>query len=336
MQVAARPPLRRLVALDRMIREARFPNARSAASELEVHERTIHRDLEFLRDSLGAPLAFDHKRNGYYYSARDFALPFVRVTEGELVALFLAERLLQEYRDTPYAADLASTFRKLTSGLDGELSVDMAHLDSAISFRRQPVAPGDADRFRLLTRAVRQGRQMELVYWTASRDQGSRRVVDPYHLASVDGCWYLVAYCHTREEVLMFVPSRIRSMRETGARFERPADFRIADYLDVGFRVLRGDGQLRTVRLRFGPEAARYVREKTWHPSQKLKERKNGGLEMTLQVSDLLEVRRWVLSWGAQCEVQQPEELRTAVVDELRKTLSAYFAPAGAAEEARR
>src|SRR5436305_13295802 len=58
MKIATRPSLRRLLALDRMLREERYPNAPTAAAALEVHPHTIHRDLEFLRDSWGAPLEF--------------------------------------------------------------------------------------------------------------------------------------------------------------------------------------------------------------------------------------------------------------------------------------
>ncbi len=53
MNLASRPPLRRLVLLDQMLRRQEYPNARSAARDLEVCERTVHRDLDFLRDSWG-------------------------------------------------------------------------------------------------------------------------------------------------------------------------------------------------------------------------------------------------------------------------------------------
>src|SRR5262245_31584839 len=107
MNTASRPPLRRLLALDRMLREGRYPNARAAATELEVTARTIHRDLVFLHDSWGAPLAFSHAQNGYYYRDPDYALPLLRLSKGELVTLFLAERLMQQYQDSPFARDLA-------------------------------------------------------------------------------------------------------------------------------------------------------------------------------------------------------------------------------------
>jgi predicted DNA-binding transcriptional regulator YafY len=324
VEIASRPPLRRLLMLDRMIRAGDYPNARSAGKVLEVHPRTVHRDLEFLRDSLEAPLAFCHRHNGYYYSNPYYAFPLLHLTEGDLVALFLAERALEQYRGTPYAADLAAAFAKLTAALPDRVTIDLNHLRDAYSFRQRGTDAGDADRFRQLARATRAGLQLELVYWTASRDDTCRRVVDPYHLASIDGDWYLVAYCHLREDVRMFAPGRIRSLRETGERFERPADFRIADYLDAGFRSVRGSGPLQRVKLHFHPESARYAREKVWHPSQVLEEQPDGSLVFTMEVTHLLEVKRCVLSYGAACRVLEPLELRREVMEEIQRMEAAY------------
>ena len=122
----------------------------------------------------------------------------------------------------------------------------------------------------------------------------------------------------------MFAPGRIRSVRETGERFERPADFRIEDYLDGSFRAMRGDGEPRRVRLRFTAEAARWVREKQWHPSQKTRERPDGGVELTMRLTHLQEVKRWVLGYGPACEVLEPEDLRAEVYDAVRRMLRIY------------
>lgn len=324
MKVASRPPLRRLVALDQMIRRGRYPNAYTAARDLEVNRRTILRDLDFLRDCWGAPVEFSRQHNGYFYRDPDYPLPLYRLTEGELIAFFLAERLMQQYRDSPFAKDLATAFRKLTAALPDQVSIDLSHLDEGFSFRSKPAKNGDVERFRQLTRAIRAGRQLELVYWTASRDVTCRRAVDPYHLASVAGEWYLVAFCHMREDVRMFVPGRIRSLKETGERFERPPDFSIAAYLDATFTIVRGKGPPRTIKLRFAPEAARYIREKEWHPTQKIVDLLDGSLILTLKVSHLLEVRRLALHWGADCEVLAPTELRKQVQAELRRGLEHY------------
>lgn len=323
MDVLCRPMLRRLLTLDRLLRAGKYPNAVSAARTLEVCTKTVHRDFEFLRDSLGAPLAFCHERNGWHYTDADYRLDLPRLSEGELVALFLAERLLQQYRDTPFAQDIATLLQKVTAALDETVSFDLTQMES-ISFRPLSVAVADAERFGELTRAVRNGRQLRLSYWSASRDAVTERVVDPYHLTSLGGDWYLIAWCHRRREVLMFAPGRIRALHETGAHIERPADFSIENYLGHSFRALRGDGKTHRVRLRFSPAAARYVRERTWHPSQRLASNRDGGLILTFKVGHLLEVKRWALSWGSDCEILEPPELRREVHDELRRMLQCH------------
>jgi len=171
---------------------------------------------------------------------------------------------------------------------------------------------------------VRDGRQLELLYWTASRDETNRRVVDPYHLTAVDGDWFLVAYCHLREDTRLFAPGRISELRETGERFERPADFCIEDFLAPRFRKVRGSGPAQEVRLRFSPLAARYIRERVWHPTQELHEEADGGLVLMLRVNHLVEVKRWALWWGAECEVLGPEELRSLMRQEIGRMLGKY------------
>ena len=103
-----------------------------------------------------------------------------------------------------------------------------------------------------------------------------------------------------REEIRMFSPRPIRSLRDTGQTFGHPADFRCEDYLDAGFRKMRGDPQ--QVRLRFAPFAARFVRERTWHKSQKIETHADDSLTLTFTASCLDKLKRWVLSWGADCE----------------------------------
>ena len=82
----------------------------------------------------------------------------------------------------------------------------------------------------------------------------------------------------------MFAPGRIRALEVTGATFEPPADFRIDDYLARSFAVMRGaEGEVHRVRLHFSGEAVRYVRERTWHPSQAVEDAPVGELILTLR-----------------------------------------------------
>lgn len=317
MRLLNRPALVRMAKIDAEIRAGRRPNATTLAKLLEVNPRTIQRDLGCLRDQLGAPIDYDIHRRGFFYTDATYRLALPQISEGECLALFLAERLLQQYRGLPCTADLRRLFQKITTLLPDGISLHVDQLSQAYAVHTQSADPGDADRFRALVRAIERGRQLDLLYWSASRDQTVRRVVDPYHLALVENEWYLIGHCHLREDVRMFAPSRIRELRETGTLIERPPDFRITDYLDAGFRKMRGAGPAQTVRLRLAPTAARFVREKTWHASQKIDEEPDDGLVLTMRVNHLAEVKRWVMSFGAECEVLVPDELKQDIISEI-------------------
>jgi predicted DNA-binding transcriptional regulator YafY len=247
-----------------------------------------------------------------------YRLPFLQLTEGELVALFLAEQLLRQYRGTPYGLDLARIFKKLTAALDDPIDVDTQRLSEAISFRATAPAVFDVSILRTLITAIVQRRRLVIDYWTASRDAQSRREIDPYHLTSCDGQYYLIAYCHMRHALRQFVPGRIRGIELTETLFTRDDSFQVDAYLADSLSIFRGDDSARhSVRLRFTGTAVRYVRERLWHPDQQLETTPDGDLLVRFEVSHLREVERLVLTWAPDCEALEPPELRESVAKAL-------------------
>lgn len=325
MHTATRFPIERYAAIDRAIRSGRHPNARSIARELEVSPRTVQRDIERLRLHHGAPIAYVPERHGYAYTDPNFRLACSDLTEGELLALLLAERVLQQYRGTPYAEVLAAAFARLSAGLDARVTIDLSHLGGLQSFRTTAPADIEPGRFETLLAAIRDRRRLEFAYWSASTGRQASRRVDPYHLASVDGQWYLIGYCHDRKAVRMFAPGRIRGELVVGPPFEAARDFNLDAYLAGAFAVVRGDGPGRhVVRLRFTGEAARLLRDRRRHPSQRVERSTEEELILAFELADLREVARWALSWGGDCEVLEPPELRDRVSSELKRALLSY------------
>lgn len=321
MRTATRFALERMLALDRSIRAGEYPNSVTFAAGIEVDPRTVQRDIEFFRDRLGAPLVFDRDRNGYAYADPDYRLSFLELGENELIALFLAESIMKRFLGTPYAGYLASACRKIAVGISARTAGDLA---AAYSFRVSAASTLDPTMARALAEAIRQRSCLELRYYSASSGEETDREVDPYHIANVDGDFYLVAFCHARQGIRMFSPARIRSARPTGATFEPPVDFDIEDYMAGSFAVLRGEGETHHVRLRFSGAAVRYVRERTWHPSQSIEDQLDGSLVLSLKLGHLREVERFSLSWGADCRVLGPESLRDLVAQGLALAASQY------------
>ena len=198
MYHAARPPMVRMMVIDQEVRGRSWPNAAKLSQRLEVNERTVRRDIAYLRDQLHAPIEFDREHNGYFYTEPSYRLPFLQFTQGELVAFVLAERMIRPFRGTPFESDLKHAIAKLGAMLPGGVSIRLEAIAGYLSVLPAVSSSYDPESFGALSTAVVNRGQVEMVYWTASRNETTRRVVDPYDLALVDGDWYLVGYCHER------------------------------------------------------------------------------------------------------------------------------------------
>lgn len=316
----SRPPLERMLRIHQALQSGGFPNASKLASEIEVATKTIHRDIEFMRDRLNLPIEFNPAKNGYFYTGEVSAFPTMQITEGELFALVVAEKALQQYRGTSFEKPLLSAIKKMEQALPETISLNLADIGQTISFRTRAEPILDLKIFDVLAKAVSQRQQLELHYRKPGQQKTEARLVDPYHLANINGEWFLFAFDHARKDIRTFVPARIQSAKPTGNIFERTQKFSLDKRLRDSFGVHSGEGEYDVV-IRFNPRAADYIREKKWHPSQTLRDLKDGGAELKMRLSSLAEVQRWVLSWGGDAKVLKPRKLAEAVKQAAQEIL---------------
>lgn len=318
------PALERIVKIHQAVRDGGFPNAQGWARLFEVASKTIQRDLNFMRDRLELPLAYDPRHHGYYYTREVDTLPSFQISEGELFALLIAEKAMHQYRGTNLEKPLINAFQKIASALPKTVSLTLADWDQAISFRTSAEPLLDREIFERLARAASDGTQLCLSYRKPGGGAVEERVVDPYHLANINGEWFLFAYCHLRRDIRTFVPARIKHIAETGVKFKRPARFSLEKRLRDSFGVHSGQDEF-TIVIQFTEEMADYIREKKWHQSQRLREMPDGGVELSLKLSSLAEIQRWILSWGPGATVVSPPQLVAAVIaaaDGIRRRYS--------------
>ena len=310
----SRPPLERMLRLHRQLQARHFPNCRKLADDLEVSTKTIQRDLDFMRDRLGLPIEYDQLRFGFFYSEPVTGFPSVEVSEGEIVALFVAQKALAQYRGTPFEKQLGAAFEKISKGLQDKVTFNWDDIDASISFRGIGTTTADLELFEIVSKAVLRSRELEFEYKKLKGDRHELRKVQPYHLGCVENQWYLFAHDLARGQLRTFALARMRKVRGSGVKFSRPADFSIGKLLSESFGVFTGTRHYR-IRIRFDELAARLVCERSWHSSQKIKPLPNGEIEITLQLANLTEIERWVLGWGARARVLEPPEL----IDRVRR-----------------
>lgn len=309
---ASRPPLARMMRIHEDLQHHRLPNATNLSERLETSKKTINRDIAFMRDQLGLPIEWDARANGYRYTGHVDGFPTMQVSESELFALLVAQKALKSYEGTPFYVPLESALQKLSDGLKDKVFISLDRLDAPVSFKSVGLSKADLGIFQIVTRAVAQQEALHFEYKNLGTNRWQQRQVHPWHLCCVENQWYVVCWDLKRKARRTFALVRMRHLSMPGIHFKRPADFNIQEHLRDAFGVFVGESRHK-VRVAFDAWASELIREKQWHPAQKLKERGDGSLELSIELADLFEIERWILSWGSHARVLAPALLKKRI-----------------------
>jgi proteasome accessory factor B len=298
-------------------------------SEMGVSEKTVRRDLDLLRRA-GLPLEeavgdFGRKRWRIRGVLLGGSLAF---TFEEALALYLGRRFLDPLAGTVFFQAAQQAFRKIRSVLGRDALAYLERLADRFHYRL--VGASDyskkADLLDDLLVAIEDSKQSIITYQSQRATEPVEYEVHPYGLAFHRGSLYLVAWSRRHDQVRHFKLDRVAEVEITNFPFERPKDFDLSRHLAGSFGIYHGDGDL-VARVRFRPAVARYVLEGRWHASQKLTREPDGSVLGEFRLSSTTELKAWVLSFGANAVVLEPDSLRREIAEELRKCLAAYPAP---------
>jgi len=306
--------LERIYSFHQKLKDKTFPNAMSLVDEFELSRSTAHRDINYLRDRLLAPLAFDPAKNGYYYTEHDFALPFA---DSPRLLFFLG--LLNKMADEAGLGEL-SEMKKLTKRLTTLIAPGYEQLINNVLCQWIEVESVTPAIFATIIECLLRGYLLEIRYRSAESDT-SKRSIEPLRLINYQGRWYLLAYCFLRNSHRMFHIARIQSAvkgeKLTGAAHPAPDTL-----LKDAFGIFTGSS-LYQAEIFFMGKAAELVRKQNWHKQQEIRE-EGGGIILSLPVNDPREITMKILQYGAMAEVINPPTLRNSVVEEIEKMARRY------------
>jgi len=119
---SARPPMERILKIHNLLRRGRPTNAAQLAEQLGVSQKTIQRDVTFMRDHLNLPLEYNRSEHRLFYDKAVQDFPMAQATVEDVVALFIARKALEPLQETPLKAELKQTFMRLTASLQGHIT----------------------------------------------------------------------------------------------------------------------------------------------------------------------------------------------------------------------
>lgn len=312
--------------VSRMIHEinrGRYPSTEHFCEEFEIKPRTVAEDIRFLREEMQLPIMFDRFKGGYYNSNPKMALPQFNLTDGEVFALTLGKEMLSQYTGTSFEAILRGAIEKIMERLPDKVKVDLEDIQCMVKFNPGAVIPISRKMFLDLNRACEKNIPIEIVYYTASSGETKSRRIDPYRLLEAKSTWYVIGYCHLRKGLRMFALHRIQDWKLLDERFHIPEDLDIDKWIGSAFELEHGDPE-QTVKVHFRLPAARYICERKWHSSQQLEQHEDGSCTLEFRSQNLDEAKRWVLIYGADAEVLEPQGLREMVRNELQSAVARY------------
>jgi len=300
-------------------------SAAELAAELDIHPRTVYRDLMALQTA-GFPIYTERTDGKSLWSLLDTMKHHIPVpfTLPELMALYFGSTMLKVFKGTFFYDSLETLSQKIKSTLPPESIKYLKSVEQTMQMGIRPYK--DYAKFRGILKQVNEAaaarKTIEIVYYTMSRKKETRRSVDPYRIWFFNGTFYLIGFCHMRNEVRVFALDRIKMLHQTRKTFEMPEDFDVEEFVRPSFGIYQGP--LTKVKIRFSQDVAGYVKESIWHESQKITDQKDGSTLFEAEVAGTDEIRFWLMSWGSKAEVLEPASLRDEIRVEAEAVMSMY------------
>ena len=319
------PLIRQWILLKTLASRKYGATVKELSQEAGVSLKTIRRDLEAFQQA-GFPLreiVGDFGRKKWHLeSAKPPAE--LNFTWEEAAALYLGRRLLEPLMGTVFWQAAREAFKKIRAILD---PFPREYIDKfATMFCQTMIGTHDyskkADLIDSLMQAIEDSQAVSMTYQALQATEPVTYMVSPYGLAYHRGSLYLVGRTRRHEDICHWKVDRIEAVELTDKRFRRPEDFDLQKHLAKSFGVFHGDSEV-CVKVRFSPIVARYVEESTWHPSQKLARQRDGSVIAEFTLDGTEEIKRWIMSFGKQAQVMEPEELLHEVIAEWKEAVAA-------------
>jgi predicted DNA-binding transcriptional regulator YafY len=309
-------PTTRLLAVLELLQAGGQTSGSELARRLGVNGRTLRRYISRLEE-LGIPIAVEHGRYGGYRLVPGYKLPPLMFTDEEALALSVGLLAARGLGLAEAAPGVVSAQAKLERVMPAELRRRMHATNETVALdlpRR--TAQASSGILATLTTAAQSRRRVHLSYRSALA-AASEREFDPYGVAYRSGWWYVVGHCHLRKGLRSFRVDRIRSVRATDARFDRPADFDALGHLTFSVATLRR-AFAAEVLLKTDLKTARRQLFEAIGVFEPVAE----GVLLFAQTDDLAWFARQLARVSFPFEIRRPAELRSVMQELARRLLA--------------
>lgn len=293
--------LERVIYINEQITINKGVTIKDVAKKFEVSERTVHRDIEYLKNRLNAPMA--SKRGRYYYTEKFTCID--NLNQETILSYAILKSILQNENYVPCNTN------EILKSLEKILSQKKRDFCQKIIFNMPQYNQIDSTYFMLICIAFETRKCLNLEYENLQNEK-SKRKIEPERLINYNGAWYLVCWDYKSSNLRTFHLSRIQNITILKEPYENHDDKypteeyesyeqHLDRFINSSFGIFCGN-KSETVKIRFFKEALRIVRYQKWHKDQKMTVLNNNNeeiIELEVPVSNYTEILSKVLSFGS-------------------------------------
>ena len=291
-----------------------------------LSESSIRRDFRYMKNELGAPITYNRKKNGWYYS-KPFKLPSQGFSEDELLCLELIRKLLgQNSNDDFLYKAFDELLKKIApSGLINESEKVMANSENS---EVKPAETTLLDRFFIAPRpkqlidegvvekvieAIKHNYLLDFNYFSRWEPEERHRKIMPFQLVFDGGSMFLYGAA-SRDKIpnpRLFKLSKVHNVQViTSSTFELPDNFHFREVFEKGrFGAFQYD-EAYDYKIQFSGDARNIIHEYIWADNQIIEEnQKDGTTIISFTSSQWIPVFKWLLSFGENACPLEPDWL---------------------------
>ena len=303
---------------------------RELAARLGISDRSVSRCLRTIED-LGIPIyderpPFEKEKrwrieSTYLERLPNLNLPRLDLTYPELISLCMLVGESVVFAGTEIDRHIQTALSKLMHFVPKETQKEISDLKRIFICKTigSKAYTGMESVIENLIECILDRRACNITYHVFYRDKIEATDIGPLHFYENNGGLYLFAVKLTEDTVRTYAVERIKSIRLLDHDVAYPENFNPEEKLNSAFDLIHDDPVF--VKIRFSKSEARYIQEKTWAENQTLTQNPDGSIILSMTTSGYRDVKRWVMSFGREARLLEPEKMKTEIEAELKEIL---------------
>ena len=242
----------------------------------------------------------------------------------ELMALYILRGVAGIYKGSSIMEDIDSAFEKIGALISPQSRAMLERYS-----RLFVVAPKSAKNYAAsdevideIASCILDQKVCQITYHAFVDGTIKEYPVNPLHFFEHVGGLYLLAEITKYSALRTLAVERISKAEMTDEPYIYPKHFDPEQFLSSAFTLYFGEPE--SFRIRFSKDQARYIAERQWAASQQIVEQADGSIILTMETSGGYDIKKWVLSYGADAELLEPAWLREEIIEELQQGMNHY------------